>query len=149
MLNLRNESTRNRRLISTSMDGATHWTKPVYDDGLFEPICAAGLIRYPARNGQPAALLFSNPDSSALPHTGTHYPRQRLTVRASYDEGRSWTASNLIDPGISGYSDLAVLQDGTILCLYESAATNGSQGDPVHITLARFTMSWVTQQPTQ
>jgi sialidase-1 len=143
MLNLRNESAHNRRLISTSSDGATNWSHPMYDENLFEPICAAGLVRYPAHAGAPTALLFSNPDSQSLPSKNNHYPRQRLTVRASFDEGRTWPAAKLLDPGITGYSDLAVLPDGTILCLYESGGISGLAGDPVHLTLASFTLQWL------
>jgi sialidase-1 len=42
--------------------------------------------------------------------------------------------SKLLQPGQSAYSDLAVLPDGTILCLYEG-------GDK--LTLARFGLDWV------
>ena len=32
----------------------------------------------------------------------------------------SWPTSRTIEPGPSAYSDLAVLDNGTILCFYES-----------------------------
>lgn len=46
MLNVRSESTAHRRLVVTSPDGATAWSKPKFDDALLEPICMAGIIRY-------------------------------------------------------------------------------------------------------
>ena len=63
MLNLRSESPHHRRLVSYGPDGATRWTAPVPDEALFDPICAAGLVRYPSSPDHPATLLFSNPDS--------------------------------------------------------------------------------------
>jgi sialidase-1 len=143
MLSLRTASDHHRRVISISKDGATHWSKPQYDEALFEPVCNAGLVRYPAHAGSPAALLFSNPDTASMQPTKLHYPRQRLTVRASFDEGKTWPAAKMIDSGSAGYSDLAVLPDGTILLFYESGAINGKEGDPAHLTLARFDIGWL------
>ncbi len=43
--------------------------------------------------------------------------------------------SYFLDPGKAAYSDLAVLYDGTILCLYEA---------DTYIVCARFNLEWVT-----
>jgi len=45
--------------------------------------------------------------------------------------------SRAIEPGPSGYSDLAVLRDGTILLFYEH---------PKGMTVARFNMEWLTEK---
>jgi len=45
-------------------------------------------------------------------------------VRASYDEGQTWTASRVLYAGPSAYSDLAVLTNGEIACLYEAGQTH-------------------------
>jgi len=51
----------------------------------------------------------------------------------------------VLEPGGSGYSDLALARDGTILCVYERASpgarANASTG---LLTLARFTVQWLT-----
>jgi sialidase-1 len=145
LLNLRNESRQHRRIIAISPDGASHWSSPAFDQALFEPICAAGLVRIPRHKGHPSTLLFSNPDSSTLPPTNKvgNYPRQRLTVRASFDDGKTWPIAKLIDAGSSAYSDLTVTHDGAILCLYESGTLNGKEGNVAQITLARFSLSWL------
>jgi sialidase-1 len=145
LLNLRNESPQHRRIIAISPDGVSHWSSPVFDQALFEPICAAGLIRFPAQRGHSSMLLFSNPDSSTLlPRNKVgSYPRQRLTVRASFDDGKTWPIAKLIDAGPSAYSDLTVSHDGIMLCLYESGTLNGKEGNVAHITLARFSLSWL------
>ena len=43
-----------------------------------------------------------------------------------------------LEPGLSAYSDLAVLPDGTVLCLYE--------GDK-KIVAARFNLEWLEAKP--
>ena len=63
-----------------------------------------------------------------------------MTIRVSRDEGRSWLISRRLEPGLSRYSDLAVTADGTILCLY----TNGKVRDSEKISVARFSLAWLT-----
>jgi len=76
-------------------------------------------------------LLFSNP-------AGTK--RERMTVRLSYDAGKTWPVSKLINGGPSAYSCLTVLPDGTIGCLYERGEKRYSE----RITFARFGLEWLT-----
>jgi sialidase-1 len=145
LLNIRNESKRNRRLISVSADGATGWSEPAFHEGLFEPICFASLIRY---SEQPSRILFANPDSR---HTGAPaaawgaWRRENLTVRLSDDEGETWPVAKVVDPGVTGYSDLAVSADGTIYCLYEGGETGGNMFHNSHLTLAAFNLAWLTE----
>ncbi len=54
MLNIRNESRRFRRLVAFSKDGAAGWTKPVFDEALFEPACFAGILSVPKTAGERA-----------------------------------------------------------------------------------------------
>jgi len=46
--------------------------------------------------------------------------RNDLAIRASYDEGKTWPVARRLHKGGSAYSDLAVLPDGSICCLYEA-----------------------------
>ena len=57
-----------------------------------------------------------------------------MTVRASFDEGETWTRVLRLHAGPSAYSDLAVLAYGTALCLYE----RGEKHPNEQIVLARF-----------
>lgn len=68
MDNIRTESKQHRRLISYSRDGATGWTEPKFNSQLFDPICMASMTRLAGGAGKsgPQAILFTNPDSSAL-----------------------------------------------------------------------------------
>ena len=106
MLNIRNESMRNRRLIATSPDGATNWTQPEFHEELFEPICMASLIRL-TKTPESAKFrfLFANPDSrnDEPRYPGrANYPRKNVTLRMSYDEGNTWPVSKVLEPAESG-----------------------------------------------
>ena len=69
----------------------------------------------------------------------------------SRDDGRTWPVRRLLQPGPSAYSDLAVLPDGTVLCLYEGGKPGETrrQGDWAYatITLARFSLEWLEAAP--
>ena len=77
-------------------------------------------------------ILFSNPDSKTRDH---------MTVRLSYDEGKSWPVSRLLHEGPAAYSGLCKLPDQTIGNLYE----RGSGSPYERITFARFTLEWLTR----
>ncbi len=53
--------------------------------------------------------------------------RRNLTIRLSYDEGKTWPVKKVLEPGPAGYSDLAVGPDGSIFCFFERG---GFSGDP-------------------
>ena len=111
LLNMRSYHGRNRRAIAFSADGGKSWSPVKLDAALIEPVCQASLLRYSwPENGGKSRLLFSNPASKR---------RERLTIRLSYDEGRTWPVSRLVYAGSAAYSSLAVLPDKTIGLLYE------------------------------
>lgn len=119
MLNIRNESTQRRRGVSISKDGISGWSDPTYIEDLFEPICMASIIgtRYKRKN----YLVFVNPDSE---HIEKH-PRENLTIKLSKDEGKTWPVSKVLNEGSSGYADLAIGDDHTVYCLYETRVKGG------------------------
>lgn len=174
MLNIRNESPRHRRLIAYSDDGATGWSKPLFDDELFEPVCMASIIRLTCQDDGKNLILFANPDSRSRPkasgaersrgnltvrlskaliefyhamHGGR--PRENLTIRLSYDEGKSWPVSKVLEPEIAGYSDLTVGSDGTLFCFYERGGVHGDMFYTRYLTVARFDLAWTLGAPTQ
>lgn len=113
LLNMRNYTPSERyRKISHSDDGGMTWSDLVADSTLIEPICQASLQRYSfAEDGQ-NVLLFSNPASKTQ--------RERMTLRASFDDGTSWPASLVIHESMSAYSDIVRLPDDMIGLLYEA-----------------------------
>jgi sialidase-1 len=127
LLNMRSNRGLGRRGIATSRDGGASWSKVSDDPTLVEPVCEGCLIRYSDAN-----LIFSNPANEKR-------GRSRLTVRASFDEGKTWPSARLLHAGPSAYSCLAVLPDRTIGCLYE----HGLRSPAATITFARFSFEWL------
>jgi sialidase-1 len=151
LFNMRSESKPNRRLISVSPDGATGWSQPRFDEALLEPVCMASLIRYAwPKDKTPGSILFANPDNLEntliKPNGNLKHDRKRLTVKLSRDDGRSWPVSKVLEKGPAGYSDLAVLGDGTVLCLYECGMIGHDMHDTKAVTLARFGLDWLTDR---
>ena len=150
MLNIRSESKEHRRAISLSPDGATGWTTPAFHDELLEPICMASLCRLnePAADGK-TRLVFANPhnldraDGKGTPGVGRD--RKNVTIKLSNDDGATWPVSRSLEPGQSGYSDLAVGPDGTIYCFYERGSSDGNYATK-HLTVAIFNVEWLAEK---
>jgi sialidase-1 len=114
MLNMRNyNSAKRARQTAISRDGGLTWSDQKHDATLIEPICQAAILRHRWPSAQqPGVVLFSNPASTQ--------GRVQMTLRASFDDGKSWPASHVLYPGPSGYSDLAKLRNEKIACLFEA-----------------------------
>ena len=137
VMNMRSYHGKKRRAIATSTDGGATWGEVTLDETLIEPVCQASLLRYTA---QPAfaknRILFSNPASAS---------RDKMTIRLSYDECKTWPVAKLLYPGSAAYSCLVVLPDPsaplragpTLGCLFERDGYS-------KITFARFTLDWLT-----
>lgn len=145
MLNVRNESKAHRRIVVTGPDGATGWGKPQFDPALKEPICMGSVVRLSGPPGR-TRLLFSNPDNLSRADgkeaAGKNRDRRNVSVKLSYDEGKTWSVTKPVEPGWSAYSDLAVTKAGTILCFYGRGEKASFAGD--RLTLARFNLEWLT-----
>lgn len=152
MLNVRNESPGNRRALCFSEDGVTHWSPLQFSESLFEPICMASMIRFSEEPLDRNRILFCNPDSSTQstsqePATAVRWGarrRENLSLKLSYDEGLTWPIQKVLEPGIAGYSDLAVDDKGVIYCLYEGGGRNGNMFQNTHLSLARFDLEWLS-----
>lgn len=149
VLNARSESRSNRRLVTIGTNGATGWNSPYFDPALLEPGCMGSLIRLSKKPVDDRnRILFSNPDNLRRRDgkEGPGRPRDRvnLSLKLSYDEGVTWPVNKTLDPGVSAYSDLAVLPDGTILCLYERGAVGTNSHQTAFLSLARFGLDWLT-----
>ena len=140
MLNVRmQEDGQGKRGIATSEDGGLTWSELKLDPLLIEPVCQASFLRYTlASTHGKNRLLFSNPASAPSPGQ-SRADRVKMTVRLSYDEGKTWPVSKLLHDGPSAYSCLAVLPEGDIGCLYEGGETRYGE-----IVFARFSLEWLT-----
>lgn len=133
-INCRNtrETNRTTRAFAWSTNGGESFPETQWDPKLVEPICQASMVRFSTeqKHGR-NRILFVNPASQK---------RDRLTVRISYDECRSWNAGRILQYGPAAYSDICVLPDMTICCMYE----RGNYNPYETITLARFNLEWLT-----
>ena len=140
LLNMRGV-TGNLRKIARSRDGGLTWTEMVEDPALIEPRCQGSLSHFTDRiSHDKDRLLFSNPASAK---------RENMTVRLSYDGGRTWPVAKQLNAGPSAYSCLTVLPDLTAGCLYERSdegplVSNERYSNYQKITFARFNLEWLT-----
>lgn len=139
LFNIRHEGKSGVRAIAYSNDGATKWSAPVADKALPEPVCMASLLRLPKASPlDRSRILFVNPNNPVSRE------RKNVSVRMSYDDAKSWPVMKTIEPGASGYSDLAVARDGTILCFYERGIGEKKGVRPGYLTVARLNLTWLT-----
>lgn len=137
MLNIRHEGPQKLRGVAVGPDGASGWSPLRFDPALPEPVCMGALVRL-SGGRRKNRILFSNPDNP------TDRTRRNVTVRLSYDDGRTWPVAKSLEPGMSAYSDLAAARDGTIYCLYERGILPDKPGRTAALTLARFRLDWLT-----
>lgn len=155
MFNIRSESEIQRRLIAISHDGATNWKIKGFDNSLLEPICMASILKSNQKKiDAPQEIIFINPDT--LEDTmrgdrkkndgskGMSRDRKNLTAKCSQDDGETWPISKIIEPGFSGYSDLAQLESGEFLCLYECGIVDRICDDK-YIRLTIFDKQWLKE----
>jgi sialidase-1 len=131
MLNIRAEDYRE---ISLSSDGGETWSEKSQDKTLIEPTCQASILRYSRQDDgfSKNRILFCNPAHESK--------RENMSVRLSYDEGKTWPIAKQIRAEWSaGYSCLTVLADGTIGLLYESGTHTTDT-----ICFSRFSLEWLT-----
>jgi hypothetical protein len=132
IMNIRNK-TPNCRKIVVSEDGGDTWGAPFFQHELIDPAVNADFIRY-------TSVLDGYDKSRLLFSTASHpTTRKNLTLFMSYDEGVTWPVSKVIYEGLSGYSSLTILNDGTIGCAYE----NG-EFEEYQIYFVRLSLDWLT-----
>jgi sialidase-1 len=133
LLNMRSYHGTNRRAIARSRDGSLTWQETTLDDALIDPVCQGSLVRAvpAARKEGDGRLLFSNAASAK---------RERMTVRLSRDDGRTWPVAKVIHEGPAAYSSLVVLPDRSVGLLYE----RGERRPYERITFAHFGLDWLT-----
>jgi len=139
MLNMRGNMGTSCRGVALSKDGGESWSRCYWDRALNECPCQASIVRYGfAEQDGRDRLLFANPDNS-----GERFgilERTRMTVRLSYDEGKTWPVKKLIHAGPSSYSTMVRLPDGDIGLLFEG----GEKQRREWIRFVRFSLSWLT-----
>lgn len=119
LLNMRNSGPARCRQISTSNDGGKSWSPIIADTTLIEPVCEGSLISYNYHRKK-RCLIFSNPASKTS--------RTNMTVRISFNNGKTWPFQKVFYPGPSAYSNVTILPNGEIACLYEAGYNKPYEG---------------------
>jgi sialidase-1 len=99
-----------RRKLAHSFDGGATWTSVRDAAELIEPRCMGALLRHEASG----LLLHCGP--------GSQTRRERGSLWASGDGGRTWPARVELVPGSFAYSGLVELADGGVGVVYEDDA---------------------------
>ena len=128
LVNARNKT--GKRAIVRSGDKGKTWSEIIYHEDLPEPGCQGSCIRISDSKGK-NILLFSNPANQKK--------RSHMTIKLSYDNGKSWPVKRLIYEGPSAYSCLTVMPDGEIGLLYE----NGKKSPYEKISFVKFPLEWI------
>ncbi|MBD0831601.1 sialidase family protein [Aestuariibaculum sediminum] len=118
------------RYVHTSNDDGKTWKTKMIPE-LIDPGCNASIVRYTSvKNGDNKnRLLFSNTKSESN--------RVNLTLRISYDEGKTWSEGKTIYAGSSAYSSLTVLKNGDIGVFFEKDEYTKND-------FVRCTLEWLT-----
>ncbi|WP_223548772.1 exo-alpha-sialidase [Aestuariivivens sp. NBU2969] len=129
MINSRVNSKGFRYVHKSSDNGETWCTQP--DSLLIDPSCNASIIRYTSiiSGDDKNRLLFSNAKKQG--------DRMNMTVRISYDEGKTWTKGKTIYSGSAAYSSMTVLNNGDIGLLFE-------KDNYTENVFVRLTLEWLT-----
>jgi len=127
LLSMRNYFGKNQRAFAVSSDAGMTWSPPRHHEQVYCPTCQSSIQRYSLKPKN--VILYSGPGGPGRSH---------MTIRVSYDEGETWPLAKVIYEGSAAYSDLVVLDDGTIGCLYE-------RDNYGKISFARFSLDWVRE----
>jgi sialidase-1 len=99
------------RYVHISDDEGKTWETHA-EEALIDPSCNASIIQYDfkkKKKGTP--LIFSNANDAEK--------RENMTVRISFDNGKTWSKGKTIYKGGSAYSTLTVLANGDIGICFE------------------------------
>jgi sialidase-1 len=153
LYNSREHMSRGNRFFAWSHDGGELWINPSRSPDLPDGVrgssygCMGGMIRLPVAGRD--VLISSNLDTDAgeMPAqvgASTSKGREKITVWASFDGGRTWPVKRLVYDGPSAYSNLGVGRTGTpsqgkIYLIFEGGPTGCYEA--VHVV--SFNLSWL------
>lgn len=103
------------RIVAFSSNGGVTWDSTYFDPDLPDPVCQGSILNIGQKDGK-NILAFLNAADQKL--------RNNLTLRISYDEGKTWPVHKVIafDPDkedYAAYSDLVKIDEQTIGILFE------------------------------
>jgi len=119
------------RVTALSGDKGLTWNNIAFDKTLPDPACQGNLIKVEKPGG--SLYVFSNSADSLH--------REKMTVRLSNDECKTWSASKVLYEGMTSYSALSLIdaQSGTVACVFEHGANYYAE----KIVFVRFTLDYI------
>lgn len=118
------------RFVHISSDKGNTWVS-YPDSSLIDPGCNASIIRYTSvKDGfDKNRLLFA--------HANMKDQRMNMTLKVSYDEGKTWTKGKTVYGESSAYPCLTILANGNIGLLFE-------RDEYQKISFVQLTLEWLT-----
>ncbi|MES2517054.1 MAG: sialidase family protein [Bacteroidota bacterium] len=118
MFNARNQKGDiKQRIVAISKDGGETWDKTYFDPNLPDPVCEGSILNIGKKKGK-SILAFCNAADTKN--------RDNLTLKISFDEGKTWIISKVIDKAEgekvsdnSAYSDIVQINKNEVGVLYE------------------------------
>ena len=117
MFNSRNQKGDIReRIVAVSNDGGASWDTTYFDKNLPDPVCEGSILTV-GKTKAHHILAFSNAADSKN--------RDNLTLRISFDDGKTWPKAYLVDKSTNGekdftaYSDIVQTSTNGVGVLYE------------------------------
>lgn len=96
---------------------------------LIDPGCNADILVMPLEN-ESDLLLFSNPKSTTK--------RKNLSIRTSHDNGKNWSRGKTIYQGLSAYSSMTRIENGSIGILFEKDGYTQN-------VFVKLTLEWILE----
>jgi sialidase-1 len=106
-----------QRILAYSSDGGSSWEEVRFEEALPDPVCQGSILAIGKLDGK-----------NILAHSNASDPNSRnnLTIKFSFDEGKSWPKEIPIDHTVdsgnvswTAYSDLVKLNESTLGILFE------------------------------
>ena len=118
MMSIRNQrGDIKQRILAYSSNGGASWDTAYFDAALPDPVCQGSIITLGFKKGKAIIASCNAADEKK---------RDNLTLRISYDEGKTWGKSIVIDKSAdekkrewAAYSDLVVIDKKTVGVFYE------------------------------
>ncbi len=112
LINCRNQSGEPKnRILATYKLGSKKWNNVRFAKDLPDPVCQGSMIDYINHSGKQTKIYFSNLDSELK--------RENLTIKVSYNKGKSWKNIETIYKDSAAYSDIINIFQDFIGVLYE------------------------------
>ncbi|MFD2202001.1 sialidase family protein [Shivajiella indica] len=105
------------RILAFSSDGGDTWDEAYFEESLPDPVCQGSILSLGKVNGK---IVLAHSNASDPNH------RNNLTIKISFDEGKTWDKSIVVDRTDdpkklpwTAYSDLVIINTSTIGIIYE------------------------------